>query len=368
MIFFFSLTQYPTKKAYGVTLKGTYLAALESGYQAKIVSPSDLRSEKRMSRFLEIAMAVVRRGYAGIPIFLTKIAFMLHRALFCIYIYLEFSLKPGDIIWVRDLTFAAALSRIFPDNRIVLEIHQLQSEKNLRQIKHLSGKIVLSPISKAISQQIESVCNPAQVVYLPMGVSGHFFVADSPQAGFGEFNIGYFGSYNNSGYKQGIDSIISQLLPRFRLDPDFRILFAGLGPEGVGIMRNIAIELGVEGQIVLEEYIHHDFVPATMQKCQTLLLPYPEGDFFEGRFPLKALEYAASKRAIICTRTKSHTNLFTEEHVWFYKPEDDSGILNILDQIGTEKELAMHKIANAYNLACGYTYKHRIERIGKHLI
>ena len=55
-------------------------------------------------------------------------------------------------------------------------------------------------------------------------------------------------------------------------------------------------------EILLTQLIHSD----------AFILPYPDGIFFEDRFPLKALEYAALRRPILVSDTVSHRNIFSD--------------------------------------------------------
>jgi hypothetical protein len=364
MIYFLSLTQFPTRKAYGVTLAGTYRAVIESEFEAQIVAPNSLHSQRFWTKLLLNLMRMLRRFYSGVPVLLSKVAFAVHRILFCQVIKAELSRNSLDVFWIRDLSLAQFLNHHFPDNRVILEIHQLQSDKNMRKLEELSDRIILGPISEAITRQLDNLTSRKFITQLPMGVSDYFFLSEASAGNtMIDYDIGYFGSYKNSGYAQGIESVLMQLIPRLKLEVNFKLLFAGIGPEGVKNLKQIALKEGVDNQILFIEYLDHELVPAEMRKCRTLLLPYPEGMFFESRFPIKALEYAAVKRPILCSRTKSHKNLFNDGEVWFYDVDNPSGILDAFDEVLLNESLTAHKVQVSFDLACKYTYADRVKKI-----
>lgn len=363
MIYFLSLTHFPTKKAYGVTISGTHLAALASGFKAEVIAPNSLEGNNLGSKSLLVCMRVLRVLYRGVPAAISKLAFALHRVLFCFVIKTVLAPNSFDVFWIRDLSLAEFLSRHFPDNRVILEVHQLQSRANLIKMGKLSDDVILGPISEAISKQLEVWRGNKVKIHLPMGVSEVFFSTSKLGACTFEYDIGYFGSYKSGGHEQGIDSVLLQLVPRLNTNNNFRVLFAGVGLEGVNNLRKVSSNAGLTDQVVILEHLEHGLVAAEMRKCRTLLLPYPEGTFFEGRFPIKALEYAATKRPILCSRTKSHTNLFDDNHVWFYEFGDPTGILNAFDHVQKNQDLAARKVERSFDLARKHTYVDRVDKV-----
>jgi len=363
MIYFLSLTHFPTKKAYGVTISGTHLAAVASGFKAEVIAPNSLEGSNLRSKSLLICMRALRFLYRGVPALISKLAFAAHRVLFCLVIKTQLAPNPLDVFWIRDLSLAEFLSRHFPNNRVILEVHQLQSRANLIRMGKLSNDVILGPISEAISKQLEVWRGNKVAIQLSMGVSEAFFSTTTLETRTFEYDIGYFGSYKSGGHEQGIDSVLVQLIPRLKTDCNFRVLFAGVGREGVNSLRKIGSSEGLMDRVDIVEHLEHSLVADEMRRCRTLLLPYPEGTFFEGRFPIKALEYAATKRPILCSRTKSHTNLFGDHHVWFYEFGDPTGLLNAFDNVRANQILAAKKVDRAFDLAREHTYFERVNKV-----
>ncbi len=362
-IYFLSMTKFPTRKAYGVTLKGTFEAALAEGFHAMILAPDDLKVNGLKSRTSLMVMKILRKFYNFQSCSIAKLAFLLHGRLYSNLVCAQVKANANDIFWVRDLMLAKILTQQFPKNKIIFEIHQLQPKKKLKQIMKLPEDVCICPISQSILRQLSNCFGSRTLTLLPMGVADKFFTIGESDSNPPFYDIGYFGGYTSSGNHQGIDSVLTQLIQHLLTNPQFRVHFAGLGTDGVRTLRRIVETFDLQAQVHLTEHIDHDLVPAAMRECKTLLLPYPEGVYFESRFPIKALEYAASQRPILCSRTISHLNLFIDDEVWFYDLGNTSGILECYEKVSLDKELAEVKIMKAYELSLTYTFRQRFIRV-----
>jgi hypothetical protein len=114
--------------------------------------------------------------------------------------------------------------------------------------------------------------------------------------------------------------------------------------------------------IFLSTRVEHSLVPNLMQKCEYLVLPYPNVEFHAARFPLKSLEYAASFRTILASDTIGHRNIFSDEEVYFYDQQDRFSIHKVLKSIEVESKLKKYvKSIKAHEKALGNTYSRRAE-------
>jgi glycosyltransferase involved in cell wall biosynthesis len=107
---------------------------------------------------------------------------------------------------------------------------------------------------------------------------------------------------------------------------------------------------------------HNELIPK-LRKCDAFILPYPEGNYFRNRFPLKALEYAALFRPILVTDTIAHRNIFDSSEVWFYSPENCLHLSNSINDLISDKGKVLKKLQNAYAKAQAHTYSRRVQDI-----
>ena len=115
--------------------------------------------------------------------------------------------------------------------------------------------------------------------------------------------------------------------------------------------------------MVLEIRQNHEVLLPKLRECDAFILPYPEGDFFKNRFPLKALEYAALRRPILATETISHLNIFTNSEAWFYKPGNCISLFEAIMRIIQSPAEVKTKIDLAFKKAQSHSYKKRVTDI-----
>jgi glycosyltransferase involved in cell wall biosynthesis len=230
--------------------------------------------------------------------------------MFNFYLKVELEKSKSYKFWVRDIRLASFLEKHFVNCRVVLEIHQYPSVYELSYLRQLGDRVLICPISEATRSKVEELKLVSRAVLLPMGVPDHFYLENTDEL-VPEFHAGYFGSFINSGRSQGISRLIEDFIPYLNENSSAKLLLVGIGKEGESFLEDLEFPPGVRERIVAHGYVEHSEIPGLMRQCGVLVLPYPEGEFFAARFPIKAMEYAASRRRILCTRTISHLNIFT---------------------------------------------------------
>ncbi len=311
MVTFLSLPSYPTKKAYGVTTKYTMSALQESGIPTEILSTNNLMPKKFWGRVASFLICSSKQLFRPSFSFIGKYAFVINRVLFCLYLSIEFKKSKSYRFWTRDIRLAFFLQRYFANCRVVLEIHQFPNLSELRYLQRLGGRVLICPISEAIQSRTQKMRLISNSMLLPMGVPEHFY-SDEILPLEPKFHVGYFGSFINSGRDQGVSKMIEDLILYLKENSSAKILLVGIGLEGLSFLEKLEIPISLRRRISSYSHLHHSQIPGLMKTCRVLLLPYPEGEFFAARFPIKAMEYAAVRRSLLCTRTISHTNIFTE--------------------------------------------------------
>ena len=361
MITFISLAPFPTTKAYGVTLKNTVDAAIDSGYEARIIAPNQLHPQNYKLKILNLIMEGLRHTYREGWVIRGRVGFFLHRCLFFLYLLGESPSLKNDILWLRDIRLAHYFSK-YLRSQIVLEIHQVPNRFELQLLKKLSNKTIIAPISLQISNVIQGVIPRVELTLLPMGVPAYFFEEADKKPNV-QFSLGYFGNFKSSGYSQGLEEMIYDLEPLFRSDASFHVFIAGVGEDGFSVLTGLSQRLGIQDRLLVVKYLDHQEVPGKMKECAALVIPYPEGPYFASRFPIKAMEYASLKVPILCSNTESHNNIFDSSEVWFYDPEKKGDLRAKAQMLYTSPKEADLKSLLAFQKSTHFTYRDRFKRI-----
>lgn len=362
MITFLSLAAYPTRKAYGITTKYTMSALEALGYPISIIASNTLVPTKILSRVATFLIFAFRLLFQPAFSPISKYAFTLTRIMFKLYLKVELKKLEYYRFWTRDIRLACFLEKHFSNSRIILEIHQFPNARELFYLRQLGERVLVCPISAATQNKVNGLKLVSRIVLLPMGVPEHFF-SENYDVKKVEFQVGYFGSFFNSGRDQGVSTMIHNLIPYLSQNSSAKLLLVGIGEAGQTFLEQLELPLNIRERIVAYTYVDHSQIPKLMRKCSVLVLPYPEGDFFAARFPIKAMEYAAVRRSVLCTKTESHTNIFSEDEVWFYSLDVKDDLTEKLRIILDSDRSANEKIKNAYEKSKAYTYSSRVLRV-----
>jgi glycosyltransferase involved in cell wall biosynthesis len=177
--------------------------------------------------------------------------------------------------------------------------------------------------------------------------------------------VAYVGGLYSNGVDQGIKDIISLVLDLNRVSKSYQFelkLFGTSESEEDELMKLFSKQ--IYSNVISSErrQLHSDLIPSLL-KFDIFLLPYPKGDYFNDRFPLKALEYAALQRPIVASDTPSHRNIFGEDEVFYFNLESKENFHKALMDAVNNRELSSWKIALAYAKAQSYTYTNRVRKI-----
>ena len=373
-IVYFSVVRYPTEKAYGVTVFYTMQALGELGHQPIVISPSNFvefgeNSAKKL--VLNFLWKKINVKHSKV-FFINKIIFIFKRIIAAM---LSKYLIPveTEILWTRDPLIGLLTYRKIRYKCIILEVHRPLNlfEKFASKILQHKNRIILAPISVELWKHLTTskfLFTKNEIVLSPMGVPNSFFVkTENPEASVqsDRFNIGYVGGIKTSGFDQDIFSLITCFKNSNFQSSNLKFVLSiyGVESESIPIIESQFPELISTRALVLEIRQNHEVLLPKLRECDAFILPYPEGDFFKNRFPLKALEYAALRRPILATETISHLNIFTNSEAWFYKPGNCISLFEAIMRIIQSPAEVKTKIDLAFKKAQSHSYKKRVTDI-----
>lgn len=344
--------RFPTKKAYGVTSSNTISALREIGFDVEISSYSD-----RLVAFLKASR---------IP------EFLIFRLLY--YYQLakairRIKLKRFDLIWTRGLPLATFLSQM-PTTKIIVEIHERpRFLSRFLFVLRKNTSTALFPISGNLNRFLMDAFPEklhAQIRVSPMAVK-ESFLKFSVGAGSEVqrinpeiWNLAYVGRYQSNGHEQGIKELLHCVNEIYDQIPIKLFLF---GISDVELFKHHEHFLDMHDKLKLNQnvfcvdHFSHDDLPSLMKGIDACLLPYPDGDFFRQRFPIKIYEYMALRKPIIATDTPSNREILREKGCFYFTYGDSRSFsnailgLNFPDQVNDMIELNFQTASqNTYSI------------------
>jgi glycosyltransferase involved in cell wall biosynthesis len=333
--------RYPTEKAYGVTTRKTVQSLERLGFRVFTMSFNDIDDPNTSTQsslayfFKESALGLFlrKRAYSDFGI-LSKIFWWITRYLAARNSLEQIQQINPTVIWMRDRVPATIIAKLPKQTKIVLELHQNLKISEIRKIAKLEKtRIVLAPISKIIESNLEKSQLNLVKVNSPMGVDIEMFkskiskydsINTNQESDAGPI-IGYFGKVSPNGYSKGIEDLLE--LARLHRDMKFESKFKIVGPteNEVLTLNDILSSIEYAGvNISVTPHISHKNAVELMLRCDVLALPTVNSERYVGS-PIKAIEYAATGKPILASRTKVNVEVFdsTFQPFW-YEPSDIS--------------------------------------------
>ena len=368
-IIYVSTARFPTEKAYGITIKYTMGALQLFGYNCRVVDFRALTTRRLVTLFDYRLVQILKKF--SFQLGFQRVVFNLKRLKVSIAARHLF-MDEGQTLWTRDPLIAFIVNLTRKPSNTVIEVHQIPHllDKLLMRSISMRPSVILAPISIDLQNRLlQSRFNftASSIILCPMGVPEEFFKPKTRRTSLNarKITMTYVGGLRSNGVDQGIQNIIYciQSYNRKLIEPRIDFHLYGLNAtEELELRKSFPNEFKNQSIVCEKRQPHRTLVPK-LQKADVFLLPYPEGDFFNVRFPLKALEYAALARPIMVSDTPSHRNIFNEKEVWFFNQRSCEDFQITLKMLIDNEDTTSEKVKLAYAKAENFTYRRRVEKI-----
>jgi glycosyltransferase involved in cell wall biosynthesis len=373
-IFFVVNSRYPTQKAYGITTGYTAKAIEQLGYSVQIVAFSDSVRDEFGNK---IYTPPVPNGIKKNSLNLVPERFRYYVNGIRIIRYLNDISSPkneGTIYWVRDI-YLFALIRLFqPTAKVLFENHRIMGKRDELILKILfrKNKCIVAGITQVHIPKYLNQMHPSSTLVLPMCAPDKFFEAGKNktiQWNKKTLRICYIGKAFSSGNSNDLGRLINQI-GEIR-DINAKIIFRFIGIESKFINEiESTIRNDKNQEIVLQilQHVPHGQILAELEESDFGIVPYQNTAYNEMRFPIKIVEYAASKVLIIAADTKANRRVMSEKIAFFYDPQSKNGLETALKKILNEPDRADEKVSNALEWSRDYRYSNRANSAIKALV
>jgi glycosyltransferase involved in cell wall biosynthesis len=350
------LARFPSTKAYGVNTSHTLSAIRELGNGVEILSPTTLVESEYIGKSIKSILRFLIFYYTK-NFYFSKIAFLLN-SFFFLFLVKRLSKKWASetIVWSRSFLAVIMLPKRF---RYFVEIHRIS--RGLKALRFLQRRrsIKLGAISLPLLDWLEKNLSKLSRIYCPMAIPESFLFTPSRKE---EFVLGYFGSMKSSGQDQGVLTLLRQICSLSNEQFDGQIILGGIGKSGVEECSQVILKSKWKNRVTLIDHILHDEIPAYLSRCSALVLPFRSTEYHRVSYPIKALEYASSRKPIIAGETEDIVNIFGHNSVWYYDGSIES-FLSAFQQIKDNNDIFSSKLEAAFNMARDNTYLLRTKRI-----
>lgn len=358
-ILFVVVGKFPTRKAFGITTLGTANAAVQAGYAVNILSSNSylhsddsFLSNKTRDKFSKFFSKRIKSSFFG------KINFRTLQIYVSIKACLIDRKLSFDMLWVRDPVVAFLLllftKRFTP---IICEIHRVNSKFDLLLYKflHRKKRIVLCPISKSVDTKLPK--NKYNQIILGMSVNELFLeVGKNKNLNFRErLVIAYLGRSTSSTEQLDINFLSNLFSLCESSSKNWKFLLIGFYDARLSKFKNVK----------MFSDLVHDKVPEILHSAHVGLVIYPNTTYFKDSFPIKLIEYAATKLLIVSTKTQSHFEILGDDKAIYFKENDFVDLFSVLESLEKNRKLTKEFVDLAFKWAKENSYSNRFHKVLK---
>jgi len=358
----------PTEKAYGIQIAKTCEAMADLGCSVTLLCP--FRISKIKDEFF--SYYGIRRNFVFkkifaldfyLPGFLNKIAFGAKSLCSALVLVFYALVEGADIFYTRDDLVAYIFS--FFKKNIIFESHRFSNKRKVlySRFKKINLKIVV------ISQGLKDD-------FINFGIQESNLLIARDGADLDLFNIEMTKEEARNKHGLPLDKKIVMysghlfewkgadvLLDAARkLQDETLFVFAGGTDYDVQKFRQKAGDLN---NVLILGHKLYDQIPSLLKAADILVLPNSSKEEISNRYtsPLKLFEYMASQRPIIASDLPSIREVLDENTGYFFKPDDISSLVGIIDLVLNNESGAREKNRAAFNMVKSFTWQERSRKI-----
>ena len=358
----------PTEKAYGIQIAKTCEAMADLGCSVTLLCP--FRISKIKDEFF--SYYGIRRNFVFkkifaldfyLPGFLNKIAFGAKSLCSALVLVFYALVEVADIFYTRDDLVAYIFS--FFKKNIIFESHRFSNKRKVlySRFKKINLKIVV------ISQGLKDD-------FINFGIQESNLLIARDGADLDLFNIEMTKEEARNKHGLPLDKKIVMysghlfewkgadvLLEAARkLQDETLFVFAGGTDYDVQKFRQKAGDLN---NVLILGHKLYDQIPSLLKAADILVLPNSSKEEISNRYtsPLKLFEYMASQRPIIASDLPSIREVLDENTGYFFKPDDISSLVGIIDLVLNNESGAREKNRAAFNMVKSFTWQERSRKI-----
>ena len=361
MRFTFILTaRFPTEKAYGVTTQGSMDALRILGHDVAVVTATSNFKALKLNKTTKIMEKRFRHLFNESKF---KVQFKLKQFILFLKIFKLSKKQDLGVIWTREVLPAFLIRVFMPRSVVVLELHQVVRNLNLYLLNKISDStnLILSPIKKYIAH--ESGIQDCRFVVLPMGVSEEYLVCGREKSiskrVSDPYHVVYLGREINAHEKLDLNYLITNLQNLLKHHHNIQVWLVGLREQSI----NQLLTDKERANFHIFENLSRGEILNILRFTDFGLVIYPDTLYYRSTFPIKIVEYAATKTLIVASDTPSHRELLGQDKSLFFTLNDKFALSKTLKEAIIQQKWISEEVFNAFEWSETLSYVDRVTRI-----
>lgn len=351
---------YPTHKAYGVTTSGTIEALTKLKCDVTCVSRNDinelLTKNSHVGRyFVEFSNTLLAARH------ISKFYFPIWQIVVSRFALKLLSDAEGTI-WVREPLLALIFS-FTTKKKIICEVHHSKGIVTHQLIQMLAKRplVTLAPIKMQIAIDCKLTISKTPIAF--MAVNNNFLERGRTRSSSREIQpkIVVVANSSNKFQRESLSRLIEQIGVCAEGSKDWEFTFAGIDASMLSQLpqRNQQyVRFKVLGRV------SHDRILDLLEVSDIGIIPYLDNEYFLETFPIKAVEYAATKNLIIASDTRSHRKLLNDKAI-LYDLWNNAGLYKAISAAISRRVNTKNLLDEAYSWASDHSFQARVINVLK---
>jgi glycosyltransferase involved in cell wall biosynthesis len=367
MRFLFVLnSQYPTKKAYGITTGYTADALVKENQDVTVLAFSRAISDHFGTKIISANsnFKIIQKVVGAVP---ERIRYYLRGLLVTITIRKTLkSVQAPVVIWVRDFYLFVLIRITFPRNLILFENHRQLGKTQNYFLKYLLAKrnSLITGITAGHVPQLLITNRDRASLVLPMCAPNDFFEIGLNRKSIKvdeKLRVCYVGKATSSGNSNGLEFLLQQINIVNLQEMNVEFTMIGIEPEFIRDFAALRDSLGIEERVLrFLPHASHQEVLTVLKNSDVGLVPYPNSSYNSMRFPIKIVEYAAAGVLILAAKTPAHSKILPGEIALFYDDSELNSLAESLRHIASNQKAVEKRLARGLAWSQNYRYSSRV--------
>jgi len=365
-IIFLLPLRFPTEKAYGVTTEGTFYSVRNMGIEAQIWCASNHQT----SFGSEIYRPIVKNFKESNFRLKEKLSFQLMRFTFICKTIKFLENSPEILAWTRDPILASLILLMKRSTTSILEIHHPLSVFDkfiFKAILKLSPNSIprlrIFALTERLKDETSSFLNYKISGVIHMAAPDYFREAPIVNESTKKIILGYIGKGISSGHDNQLVNLVQNMIPILTELPNLNLVLVGIEkPIKSQIERLIPAKLLVDLRIRIEAHADHRNVKSELDKMDIGILPYPPTSYNEYRFPIKLVEYGATRTALLICKNDFLVSLVGDNAIYYDANLPESLRTALLSYTNSRQMLEDFK-QKSFDWSAPYTYSGRVNLV-----
>jgi glycosyltransferase involved in cell wall biosynthesis len=221
----------------------------------------------------------------------------------------------------------------------------------------LKRNIYLGPITKNLQSKLDLPLSKSFI--MPMSIPDHY-IATFKKSKYRKLNkIVYVGNHLSGKEKLDLDLLNDTANLIYKKFPIWKF-------EIIGIPKSLFYKFcknPLSKNLIFSGRLSHKSVFESLIVSKIGLLIYPDNEYFLDSFPIKIIEYATARLAIVASNTRSHRNILGMSNCLFFEQGDYEDLASKIEILITKPKLIRYVSSRAYDWAEGFTYQNRVRNI-----